>query len=353
MANLFKKSGGTSLHIVISEAKDANTKKVIEALPNTTFFPADRAAHDIDLLVAKYVKRHVKDVTQTTRSETLTYSQSTPSFISKDVGPTTTITSETTVTESQAKNASPFQPVADHAQKMLLLNDAVDSQAAVVISNFGAKGEVKGYLFAVDPKRQKLLCQLRSTSTETKVFREQSEVSKRIAMSLSLKQSRVFFVSTNFSWLKDSTLEVAIPSLVYFVQRRKDFRLLCYPQSHQKLFVQDGAFKGTFGIYDLSQGGVSILASETEAKKLAQLGAGHFAQLLIDGLTLEIGKLGLRQHLPFGTQETPNQIKLGFSFESIAESLKRRIGSYVDRKGRAYFMDYMVASEKNAAKRGE
>lgn len=346
---LTKKSEATTLSIVISDVKGLQVRNSVEVLPQTIYYGGDRAVHDLDLLILKLMKQQAL-VTAPRRTETLTYTHQPERFISKDRVSKTFVTSEVQIDEARAVATNVFQPITDHIQKDLLMSDAVDSQAAVTVSNFGAKDEVKGYLFDLNKKPNFVFCQVKGTAAAVAAFKKQSEISKKMAISISLRQSRVFFVCLNFTWVKETTLEVAVPSLIYSVQRRRDFRLLCFPNGHQRLTIQTADFKGSYDVYDLSVGGVSALVVESNAAYLEAI-AANAALVEIDGETVEVGPLKFRQRTAFKDMGVGTIVKMGFSFEKMKPAAKSKIGNYVDRQGRAYFMDYMVESEKAAAKK--
>lgn len=349
IASLSKKADGTTMSIVISDIKDPKLKSLIEGLPQTAYYTSERAAHDLDLLVQKIAKTQAT-VTQERRHETLTYTSQQETFIPVERGLLKTVTSETQIEPAKTNANNVFQPITDSAQKNLLVADAINSQAAVTLSNFGANDEVKGYLFDLDEGRDVVRCQIKGNPVAVAAFRQQSEASKKMALSVSLQQSRVFCVCVKFKWTKEATIEIGVPSLIYSVQRRRDFRLLCYPTGHQRVNLRAGDLHASYEIYDLSVGGVSILVGASEAAKV-EAAADARVSLEIDGDLLDVGPVKYRQKQPFKDIAGVPIVKMGFSFEAIKTPVKNKIGSYVDRKGRAYFMDYMLESEREALRK--
>ncbi len=338
--SLTKKSP-TSMSVVISDVKDQKTKTLVEDLPQTLFYTAERAAHDLDVLILKLIKTQAS-VLAPKRTDTLTYYQQPETFISKDRTSKTIVTVDTEVAPGESITANPFQPITDGIQKNLLINDAVDSQAAVVISNFGAKDELKGCLFGLDETRNIVFCEIEGTRAAVAAFRKQSDISKKMAISVALKQSRVFFVCDKFKWSKETTVEVSVPSLIYSVQRRRDFRLVCHPDGTQRLVVHEGKLSAVYPIYDLSVGGVSILVPDKDVAHL-EASVNLLGVVEINGDEIETGSLKFRQKRAF--PGSSGVIRMGFSFEKIKDLAKMKVGSYVDRKGRDYFMDYMMSPE--------
>ncbi|RYZ71528.1 MAG: hypothetical protein EOP05_11965 [Proteobacteria bacterium] len=340
---LVRAGGPTVINVVVSELKDTTVKTVIETLPQTHLYSADRPAHDIDQLVLKLVKQQ-KASLEPIRKETLKYEIQKESFIAKERETTRTITAESEIIAPKAPSQNKFRPVTEPDLQKKLIDDALDSKAKIVLSNFGFNDEIKGTFQDLDAKKKRVFVELKGTAAGRAAFQEKSKDSKKIAISISLKQSRVFFVSTDFSWASDGRIELKIPSLVYFVQRRKDFRLTNYPTELFKISFEVGGTMRSYPIFDISASGVSVLCPPDAHKLLQATPEPVQSRLTFDENDWNTGPLKFRQSQLFIGENDEELIKAGYSFEKLPTVYKKNLGDYIDRKARAYVLSYSIES---------
>lgn len=338
---LNKVGGPTIANVVISDLKDAIIKKSIESLPQTTFYTTDRPAHEIDYLILKKARQQLA-ASAPIRMETLKYENQKESFIAKERETTQTVNVEAVVIQPKAASQNKFRPVTEADQQKKLLADALDSNASVVLSNYGFNDEIKGTFKGLDEKKKRVTLELKSPVAKLQKFRERSKESKKIALSIALKQSRVFFVSIDFQWPADDKIELSLPSLVYFVQRRKDFRLLIHPSNLIRVRFDLGGEMMEFPIYDISASGVAVLWTPEQDERFGQLLDIPQTQVLFETNDWKTGPIKFRQKQAFTGAEGESLMKVGFSFERMPTVYKKQLGDYVDRKARTYVLNYGV-----------
>ncbi len=335
--------GPTVMNVVVSELKDAKIKQTIESLPQTSFYTTDRPAHEIDHLILKKARQQLA-AKAPIRLETLKYENQKETFIAKERETTQTVKSEAVVIQPKAASQNKFRPVTETDQQRKLLEDALTSKANVVLSNYGFNDEMKGTFKGLDEKKKRVSLELKGPPPKIQKFRERTKESKKIALSIALKQSRVFFVSIDYTWPSDETIELNVPSLVYFVQRRKDFRLLIHPTDLIRIRFELGGEMIEFPIYDISASGVSVLWTPEEDARFGALLEIPQTQLLFETNDWKTGPLKFRQKQAFSGVNGEPLVKAGFSFERIPTVYKKQLGDYVDRKARAYVLNYGVES---------
>ena len=339
--DVLSKRSAATVSVVISDVDDAKTKAVCEALPNLEYFMSGRGAHALDLMILKIAKTQAA-VTQTVREETLTYSRSVRNPKSH-VSATVTLTSVTVPPKAEGKNV--FQPITDPNRRDQLIEDAVVSQATCTLSNFGSKAELRGVLKDFDSTQNSACFEISSSVTFSSVFREQLESSTRLALSVSLQQSRVFFVCSSFRWMEPTALQIEVPSLIYSVQRRRDFRHAFGPDEKQRLVFDGASAQKTYRLCDLSAGGLAILVPAEDAAFLESTPT-DLATIFVDNESFSVGSLNFQQKRFLGDDPAGSVFKMGFSFIQIKTPVKNRIANYVERKGRGYFMDFLREAEK-------
>lgn len=340
---LNKVGGASIMNVVVSEIKDLKIKQAIEAAPQTTYYTTDRPAHEIDHLILKKARQQLS-ISSPIRMETLKYETTKETFIPKERETTQTVKSEAMILQPRASSQNKFRPVTESDHQRKLLEDALDSSANVVLSNYGFNDEIKGTFKGLDEKKKRVALELVGPQAKQQKFREHSMESRKIALSIALKQSRVFFVCTDFQWTTDAKIELSVPSLVYFVQRRKDFRLHIYPANSIRIKLELGGEFVEFPIYDISASGVAVLWTAEEESRFGQLLDIPQTQLLFETNDWKTGPLKFRQKQPFMGANDETFVKLGFSFERMPTVYKKQLGDYVDRKARAYVLNYGVES---------
>lgn len=243
-----------------------------------------------------------------------------------------------------------FGSVKTPLERTTLLKDCVDSKAPVIMAQLDCEVKIAGRFYSVDKDGKKMRCQLKSSPEVLRDFRETHVDGQPLIFSASLRQSRLFMASAEVKWLETSPslIELAVPEEMFVVQRRDSFRLVLFPDATNlaSAWLSASARKQIeMPLYDVSQGGVGLLATADEARWFKR---GD----IITGLTFQLEDVVVHCERLITCHVTPMPIgnsaplfRVGFKFEKLKPQLHSQLGEFIERNSMAYFTSYLVGKK--------
>jgi c-di-GMP-binding flagellar brake protein YcgR len=236
-------------------------------------------------------------------------------------------------TEDDASR-SPFQPILTIGEKVKILRDALHSKAQVTLSPANSKTILKGHLSELEAGTGDFLFKMPDDSL--KGF-DASLSQSKVAITMSLKQARVFFWARKMTIRDASTVSVEAPVDLFVVQRRGDFRWQVEPQTFD-LKVHDVLYKPT--LLDVSMNGMAIVVPRALHEELKRLKGLVNVEFQLDGCRVKVAELAMRHSAPI---PGGSDYRVGFQFTKISPSSSRLLSDFLEARSRDYFQNYLVA----------
>lgn len=241
-----------------------------------------------------------------------------------------------------AQRPRDFDPVSEtEASKFLW--EAAKTTAAAMVWTKDQKHVLQTHLSRYSPKDKHLYAWIPPGFDVPKFNDEMADLgAKECFFSVSLSRANIFF-KTLFLGFDDGGLRFALPEKLFKVQRRKDLRYSIPDGYVMKVQFEDPLFPGqvvTHKVIDLSAGGLAFLVTDNEAPVFTQ-------GLLLKNLafTLQarriIADAEVRHLRPFDDGARHVGVKVGALFNSIKESDKQAVASYVFEETRKFYSKFI------------
>lgn len=245
-----------------------------------------------------------------------------------------------------------FQTVTSAEQRQKFLRDSIESRALVTMTSPRSKNEkgISGQFFKLDPESSTMRCLVKGSEKEQQAFRSQLVAGQPLIFSAALRQSRLFMATPEVSWLEmdPRVIELKIPDKMYFVQRRRAFRLVFFPgisdiATFSLLKTRNGDI--SLPIYDVSEGGFALLATAQEATRLKDKEKLFNLKFQIEDLLIHCPVISKRHItlLPLGN--APALYRIGYQFSDLKAEIRTKIGQYIQNACQDYFSSYLAADK--------
>ena len=236
-----------------------------------------------------------------------------------------------------------FQPVNDPAEARKLLKEGSRTLASVMIWSKEQKFVIHTQL-SVFHEQEKILYASIPAETNPDAFMEQLNTvgSQDCFFSVSLIRANILFRAKCLGY-DDGGLRFETPATVFKVQRRKDMRLFVPFGRVIRVEILDPCFpeqKLSKKIFDISAGGLSFIANETEAL-LFHAGA------MLKGISFGIGSRKLTvdaevRHLrPQPLDSAQPGHKVGVIFTRISPGDQQWIAAFVFEESRKIMANFL------------
>jgi len=302
----YRASSPEFLGIVVSSLKSLRADDFLKDFPNTQLVPTSSAQPGLDPEVARIIQHQV--------------------FFGNS---------------KEETEKSPFKTVRTIEERAKLLRDALHSSALASIAPEGLKVVLNCHMDGVDSANGALLFKILPGS-EAALKKLEGVPPTKTVVTLSLKQSRVFFRSPTFRFVSPQIVAVEPPSEFQIVQRRSDFRWPLPPQSYPITARFGGhAFKSM--LVDVSMGGLALECAAGELEALKKAGTLRDAEFELEGNLIKITELELR-HSALLKKGSGNEVyRLGYQFKEVPASSRRLLAEFLGSRSLAYFENYLVA----------
>lgn len=240
-----------------------------------------------------------------------------------------------------------FQLVTSAEDRRRLMKDCLDSRANTVMTQPNLEARIDGQFYNYDEEKGTVRFQLKGSAPSIRAFRENLNADTPIIFNASLRQSRLFMAAGSVEWLPDaaSLLEMEIPESIYTVQRRKNFRLTFFPDVSNLAnasFTQDDKDAFSMPVFDVSQGGLALLATSDEAAKFKSLPLLHNLSLQLEDILIRCPKAHCRHITQLKLMQAITLFRIGFEFEGLSETTRLSLGELIDRHCLSYFSEYLT-----------
>ncbi len=236
--------------------------------------------------------------------------------------------------ERASDSRSPFQPIKTIDEKVKILKDALHSKAQVTLSPSSSKVILRGHLNELEAGTGNFLFKL-----SPEMVRDLSPelLASKVAITMSLKQSRVFFWARKMVVRDATTVSIDAPADLFVVQRRGDFRWSVKPEAFD-LKVEGKVYKPF--LLDVSMNGMALSVPPALHEFLKRANGLVNVEFLLDGCRVKVAEMQMRH----ATQMPDSyEYRVGFIFTKIAPSSSRLISEFLESRSRDYFQNYLVA----------
>jgi hypothetical protein len=229
---------------------------------------------------------------------------------------------------------SPFQPIKTIDEKVKILRDALHSKAQVTLSPAKSNVILKGHMSELEAGTGDFIFKLPS---ETVSDLTPELLQSKVAITMSLQQSRVFFWARKFTVRDATTVSIDAPAELFVVQRRGDFRCQVTPQSFD-LKVEGEHYKPT--LVDVSMNGMAVLVTPELHAFLKRANGLVNVEFQLDGCRVKVSEMQMRHSSPM---PDGYQFRVGFLFTKISPTSSRLLSEFLETKSRDYFQKFLVA----------
>lgn len=247
------------------------------------------------------------------------------------------------MSEPGSQPPSELQLIEDNNEALRHLSEGAQSFASTLLWTKGQTEVVKTHLTVLSQVDKVFYVWVPQDFNFNKFNADLEQTQKQCIFSVSLPAAQIFF-KTNFIEQDSAGLKFEIPTLVYKIQRRKDFRYTLPATYSLQIEYPDPLFPTEVlqkRVYDISAGGLSFITTEQDAPI-------YHSGLELEKVQFIIHLKPISAHLEIKHAKPLPEliqgqkcIRVGALFKNIAPEDQQHIASYVLSETSKHFGQFL------------